>query len=269
MFFVKKSQVMKKSFVSPIEITATPSVLPTPTVIMPFKYVIPTIEKKREYQIVMIGDSMTYALGPHGGTFYEYINEAYKNDGHGITIDNYAQPSTSILTINNAMTRNQKYWDTELVPLMSRNFDLILIESFGYNPLSQFSLEEGLKKQNEILDETITSLIKNHPKSVIMFVATIAPSKLTYGQSVDKTMTAEGRAKEVEERISYIKNHIEYAKKHNIPLINIYEKSLTPSGDGNTEYINPDDDIHPSAVGVDFIGHELTDFIKASNIFPK
>ncbi len=246
-----------------------PTVIASPTPAGPFKYIIPKIEKKREYQIVMLGDSMTYSLGPHGGPFYEYINDLYRKENHGILIDNYAQPSTSILTIQDAMNREQKFWDVDLPPLMPRKFDLILIESFGYNPLSQFPREEGLRKQREILDKTVTDLTKSHPKAVIMFVATIAPSKTTFAKNVDLNMNQSGRKNEVDERSAFILNHVAYAKLHNIPLINIYEKSLKPSGDGNVEYINPDDNIHPSAVGIKFIGQELTDFIYASNILPK
>lgn len=252
-----------------VAISKAPVVTTVPTPSGPYQYVIPKIEKKREYQIFMLGDSMTHALGPHGGTFYEYINALYKKDNHGILIDNYAQPSTSILTVNNAMNRQQKYWDVDLAPLMSRKFDIILIESFGYNPLSQFPRAEGLKKQTELLDQTVRDLKEKHPNAAIIFVATIAPSKLIFARKVDPGKTTAGRASEVDERSAFILNHIAYAKAHNIPLVNVYEKSMKPDGDGNTEYINPDDDIHPSAVGVNFIGHELADFIYASNILPK
>jgi lysophospholipase L1-like esterase len=112
------------------------------------------------------------------------------------------------------------------------------------------------------------TLIKKHPKSAIVFVATIAPNKANYGKIANPNDPLVARAQQVEERTAYIKNHIDYAKKHNIPLINIYEKSLTPEGDGNLEYINPFDYIHPSAVGIELIADELANFIYESQIFP-
>lgn len=231
-------------------------------------YKAPSIEKKREYTIVMIGDSMSYALGPHGGPFYEKINALYKDTNHGILIDNYAGPSTNILTLDKAMNTTTTFAEWTFEPLLSRQFDLILIESFGYNPLSQLGVTDGIKKQNEELDKLMRTLVLTHPKSAIMFVATIAPNKAKYGLVANPTDSSEGRAAQADERILYIKNHIEYARAHNIPLINIYEKSLTSTGDGNLEYINPDDYIHPSAVGIELIGQELANFIFESKIFP-
>ncbi|HVF69402.1 MAG TPA: SGNH/GDSL hydrolase family protein [Xanthomonadales bacterium] len=246
---------------------STPS--PTPIKDEPFRtYNPPVIEKKREYTIVMIGDSMTNALGPHGGPFYEKLNALYKESNHGILIDNYAVGSTNILTIDKAINTKTTFAEWTFEPLLSRPFDLILVESFGYNPLSQFGITGGIKRQNEELDKLMKTIIKTHPKSAIIFVATIAPNKANYGRIANPGDTPAGRALQAEERVAYIKNHIEYAKAHNIPIVNIFEKSLTTTGDGNPEYINPDDFIHPSAVGVDFIAQELATFIYDSKIFP-
>lgn len=257
-----------KEVVSPAPSEA-PMNTPEPTIDETFQtYIAPDLPKKSEYTIVMVGDSMTHALGPHGGEFNEYINEKYKSHKIGILIDNYASGSTNILSIDKAMTTKTTYWDSTFEPLLSRKFDLILIESFGYNPLSQFPIAEGLKKHDETLDETLTNLIKTHPEARIAFVATIAPNKAKYSQTVNPETTSEDRKKLAEERESYIKNHIQYAKDHNIPIINIYEKSFTPAGDGNLEYINPDDYIHPSAVGVEFIGRELSNAIYDNQIIP-
>lgn len=253
------------------KVIAAPQV-PTPTAPKdePFRtYQPPKIASKDVYTIFLVGDSMTHALGPHGGTFNEFLTELYKPHGKGILIDNYARSSTNILMLREAMTTQTTYWDSTFQPLLSQKFDLILIESFGYNPLSQFSLEEGLKKHTEILDETMKTLQRDHPEAAVVFVATIAPNKEHYAEKVLPNLSPEDRAKQAEERMTYIKNHIEYAKTHNIPLINIYEKSLTETGEGDIKYINPDDFIHPSFAGVDFIGNELANFIYENNILPR
>lgn len=264
---------IKESKASPkpttVAISQAPAKAKQPKISGSFKYTIPKIEKKREYQIFMVGDSMTHALGPHGGTFNEYMNELYKKEGHGILVDNYAVGSTNLLSLKDRMKTKTTYWNDTFEPLLSRKFDIILIESFGYNPLSQFPRAEGLKKQTEELDTTMQTLMSTHPNAAIIFVATIAPSKKTYAKSVQTNLTASDRLLQVDERTAFILNHIKYAKDHNIPLVNIYEKSIKPDGDGNTDYINPDDDIHPSAVGVNFIGRELTNLIYDSNILPK
>ncbi len=266
-FFIKYKMQLQKPAIPPK--TTVKIEIPTPTPFVFRNYTAPKVEKKAEYSIVMIGDSMTNALGPHGGTFNTFINDLYKPDHIGILIDNYGLGSTSILTISDAMTTKTTYWDSTFEPLLSRQFDLILIESFGYNPLSQFTLAEGLKKQTQILDETIKTLIFAHPQAVIVFVATIAPNKETYAAKELPNLTTAERIQEAEERISYIKNHIDFAKSHTIPLVDIYDKSLTASGDGDITLINPNDNIHPSFKGVDFIGHELANFIYNNQLLPR
>ncbi|MDO8487122.1 MAG: SGNH/GDSL hydrolase family protein [Candidatus Curtissbacteria bacterium] len=242
----------------------------TPSPPFVFKtYTPPNIPKKSGYTIFMIGDSMTLALGPHGGTFNQFINELYKKDNIYNLIDNYAKGSTNILSVNDQLTQKTTYWDSTFEPLLSRDFDLILIESFGYNPLSVAgSVEEGIKQQNKALEELMTKLITTRPAARILFVATIAPSRENYAKKVLLNIPAADRVKQAEERMAYIKNHIEYAKAHNIPIVNIYEKSLNAAGDGDLKYINPDDFLHPSFEGVDFIGHEIANFIYENQILP-
>lgn len=242
---------------------------PTPTPFVFTTYTAPKIEKKSNYAVFMIGDSMTLALGPHGGKFSEFINELYKKDNSFVSIDNYAQGSSNILSVGDQLTKKTTYWDSTFEPLLSRKFDLILVESFGYNPLSSLGLEEGIKRQNVALSELMTKLISTHPTSAVVFVATIAPNKENYAKKVLLNLSTEDRKKQAIERIAYIENHINYAKAHNIPVVNIYEKSQNSQHDGVLKYINPDDYIHPSFEGVDFIGHELANFIYESQILPK
>lgn len=242
---------------------------PTPSPFVFRTYTPPKIGKKNTYTIFMIGDSMTHALGPHGGTFSQFINGLYQKDGIGILIDNYAVGSTNILSVNDELTIKTTYWDSTFEPLLPRNFDLILVESFGYNPLSSFGIEDGIKRQNEALDELMKTLITTHPKSAVVFVATIAPNKETYAKKIVLNIPVADRIKQAEERMAYIKNHIIYAKSHNIPIIDIYNKSLDAAGDGDLKYINPTDYIHPSFMGVDFIGHEIANYIYDNQILPR
>lgn len=248
---------------------------PTPTVIKDEPlgtYILPQIPKKDVYIIFMVGDSMTEALGPFGGKITEYINELYESTpgNQRIVIDNYAKGSTNLLGVQDVMKQKLTVGDKVLEPLLDREFDLILIESFGYNPLSQLGQEEGLKQQEKTLDEIMRLLTKTHPNSAIVFVATIAPNKANYGETSSPGTSLAEREAQAVERMEYIKNHISYAKEHNIPLIDIYTKSLTPDGtDGEIKNINPDDHIHPSFAGVELISQEIANFIYESKILPK
>ena len=240
----------------------TTSAGPSPSPYVFTSYAIPKIEKKDKYTIFLLGDSMTHALGPHGGTMHGFINELYKKHNIYIDINNYAKGANNILSAGDELNSEATYWDAKFAPAMSRDFDLILVESFGYNPLSQFGLEGGLKKQTEALGDLMKTLITTKPNAAIVFVATIAPSKEKYAQKVLLNIPAVDRARQAEERIAYIKNHIDYAKTHNIPVINVYEKSLDQSGNGNIDYINSNDFIHPSPTGIYFISQEIADFIQ-------
>jgi lysophospholipase L1-like esterase len=262
-----KSNMPVKQVAEKTHIVLTPT--PTPFV---FKtYVAPVAQQKQVYKIVMIGDSMTAALGPHGGALSEYMNSIYKKnpqDPQRIIIDNFAK-SSNILAVGDQLNNKTTISEYTFGPLLSEDFDMILVESYGYNPLSQFGLEGGIKRQNQALDQLMKTLITSHPHAAIVFVATISPNRENYGKSTQPNMSAEDRAKLADERIAYIKNHIQYATSHNIPLINIYQKSLTADGDGNMIYINPTDDVHPSFVGIDFIDHEIGNFIFDNKILPQ
>ncbi len=269
--FVITHNLIKSKTQNPVnsrQALSSPSPSPSPTPFVFRTYTAPKIEKKNTYTIFMIGDSLTLALGSHGGTFNQFLNELYKKDNVYVLIDNYAKGSTNILSVNDELTQKTTYWDSTFEPLLSRDFDLILVESFGYNPLSSFGLDAGIKRQNQALDDLMTKLITTHPNSAIVFVASIAPSKENYALKVLLNISTADRVKQAQERMAYIENHISYAKSHNIPLVNIYEKSLNSQGDGDLKYINPDDYIHPSFEGVDFIGHEIANFIYTNQILP-
>ncbi len=245
--------------------TAIPSpiVTPSPT---PFDiYRVPTIRKKDYYRIVMVGDSQTQAFGLHGGKISEYANTLFESTpGHQkILIDNYAKGGTNITQINSQMTTQG-----EFPSLLSSNFDMILIESCGYNPLSNLGIDKGLQEQTKVLTYLVQLLIKTHPNAAIVFVATFAPNKETYAAEEGLT-TIEARTAAANERMMYIRNHIQFATTHNIPVIDIFSKTLTPDGDGNILYVNPTDHIHPSFAGIDFISHEIANSIYQSNILPK
>ena len=165
-----------------------------------------------------------------------------------------------MLSSEERLNRDTIYQGRTLPAILSRDFDIILIESFGNNPLSQFPLEEGLQKQTAALDYMVAEIADTHPKSLIVFVATIAPSQAFYGKgAVD--LSALARNKWANERRAYIENHINYAKKHNIPLVNVYEKSVDKNGVTLTKYLDTSNYIHPSVAGVGLISQTIADFL--------
>jgi len=187
----QKYHLPKTLFVQKAPITT-----PTPTPFIFRSYTAPTIEKKQVYKIVMIGDSMTAALGPHGGGLSDYMNLLYKinaQDPQRIIIDNYAK-SSNILGVNDELTKKTTISEYTFGPLLSEDFDLILVESYGYNPLSQFGIQGGLIQQNLALDALMKLLITTHPHAAIVFVATIAPNIENYAKQTQPNKSAEDRA---------------------------------------------------------------------------
>ena len=214
------------------------------------------VKYPEDHTIVLVGDSMTEYLG-NSDELRAYLKEHYP--GKTFEVLNYGFGSTNILSVEKRLTENT-YLTREYRPILNIDFDVILIESFGHNPLSDYSLEEGLKKQAEALDKIVSLIKEGNPNSKIVFVATISPNSKTYAyRSVD--LTDQQREIWVKERIAYIKNHIEYAKSHNIPIVNVFEESLDETGDGNRDYISDTDYIHPSPTGVVFISKQIADFI--------
>lgn len=219
------------------------------------------VKYPQDYTIVLLGDSMTEKLG-NSDEIRAYLKKDYPNKTFEIL--NYGFGSTNILSVQERLEK-ETFYGRSFRPILEIAFNLILIESFGNNPLSQFPLEEGLKKQTEALNKIVETLKKENPQAKIVFVATISPNKKQYGRGqVD--LESEVREKWTEERIAYIKNHIKYADDHQIPLINIFEKSLNKDGDGNSDYLSSADYIHPSPNGVYFISEEISNFIFENKI---
>ena len=223
----------------------------------------PKVKYPQDFTIVLLGDSMTETLG-NSVELKQYLQSQYPKKTFEVL--NYGFGSTNILSVMDRITKETEH-GRKFRPISEIDYDLILLESFGENPLSQYGLENGLKRQNEELERIVNKLKETNPKGKIVFVATISPNKLIFAKNqVD--LSPEKRAEWVNERIAYIKNHISYANTHQIPVINIFAKSLMDNGDGNPDYISTDDYIHPSPTGIIFISHEIADFIYLNNIFP-
>lgn len=217
-----------------------------------------------DYKIVFLGDSMFEILG-NFDELKGYLKNYYPDKK--FLLLNYGYGSTNILSAQERLDKETFHIDRKYQAINEIDFTLILIESFGHNPLSEYSLEEGLKKQEEALDKFVATITQKHPKSSILFVATIAPNSKRYGEGM-VNLLPEQRKKWADERSAYIKNHIEYAKTRGIPLVNIYEKSLK-EGDGNIDYIDTTDFIHPSPGGVYLISETIAKFIFENKLLVK
>ena len=230
-----------------------------------------TVKPTDAYTIILVGDSMTDFLGENPTKLREHLKEHYCDEnctpkGKVFGIFNLGFGSTNVLSLQDRIEKESFYLGKQFQSILNREFDLIIIESFGNNPLSQFPLAEGLKKQDEALDKAVRTIHKAKPNAVIAFMATVAPIRNRYAEGA-VVLSPEVRQQWADERAAYIKNHIKFAQEHNIPLIDLYNKSLN-NGEGTTDYINGGDFIHPSVTGVDFISKEIADWIYDNRVLP-
>ena len=256
---------ISKSSPAPIVYPNNGQQMPTPTPFMPYPYIIPQVPKSRAYRIVIVGDSMVAALGPNANLLRQHLIEYYP-ENEFVTY-NYGFGATSIETLPARLHGETVYNDQTYQSILSQGFDLIIIESFGYNPLSQLSQGDGIANHLHILDSSIKEIMQEKPESPIALMAAIAPNRQYFAQGI-YDLSDEERSKWASERAAYIESVIDFADKNELPLINVYKKSLTPNGDGNLAYINPDDHIHPSALGIDLISKTIAEYIFQNNIFP-
>lgn len=220
------------------------------------------VKYPQDYTIVMLGDSMTEVLG-NSDELKKFLSSYYPDKSFEVL--NYGFGATNILSAMDRISQETEH-GRKFRPIEEIAYDLILIESFGQNPLSEYPLDEGLKLQSEELQKIINRLKATNPDGKIVLVATISPNSKIFAQNqVD--LSAEKRQEWVEERVAYIKNHIAFAKANHLPLVNIFEKSLLENGDGNADLISTQDFIHPSPEGIVFISHEIADFIYNNAIF--
>jgi lysophospholipase L1-like esterase len=235
---------------------------PSPTPIA--HYLKPTIKQSEAYTIIFVGDSMIDSLGENFDYLKQDLEDYYPNTTFGLF--NYGYGSTNILSLKERLNSETTYNDKANEAILDRVLDIIVIGSFGHNPLSELPLEEGLKKQTETLDDIVLQLVTKKPNTLIIFLAEFGPSEHNYARGV-VDLSPEQRDIWVNERKAYIENHIDYANSHNIPLINIYEESLV-RGDVDLDYINKDNYIHPSSTGLIFMSQTIADFLHNSTIFP-
>lgn len=223
-----------------------------------------TIQPKSSYTIVLVGDSMTDYLGS-GVEIKKYLKLNYPDKQ--MEIHNFSVGSTNILTLPKRLQDLTNYDGKISNPILNTDFDLIIIESFGHNPLSEYSLDEGLRKHSEVLDKAREMVKQRQPWAVVILMATIAPHAERYAEGMANLET-DKRKEWAKERSAYIKSHIEYSRINKLPLINIYEKSLDETGGGNINYINTGDFIHPSVTGVELISREIAEYIFQNRLLP-
>lgn len=241
-------------------ILSTPA--PTP---YQFPYKNPVIPKDRSYRMVIVGDSIVNSLGLNANILRLALIGYYPNSE--FVTYNYGYSATNVLSLYQRLTEKTANNGSENPAILKQGFELIIIESFGNNPLSQFPLNEGLEKQNEELERSIKAILAEKPNVALAFMTPIALDPVSYARGT-VALSPEVRKQWVSERIAYIDNHRKFAENLGIPVIDVYKASLKPDGTVDKTYIS-DDFVHPSKKGIELISKTIADYIFTNKILPQ
>lgn len=261
--FIFRSQFTKNSIEPSVQqevAVMLPAFVPEPSTkpdVSFTTYQPPKLPKKTAYTIVLLGDSMTSALGPYADELRSIIKSRYP--AIDLIIENKSAPSSNIASLQDVLLGTTD-------PLILKPVDIIVIESFGNNPLSYMGRVEGLNVANESLTAAMKIIVREQPSALVVFLASLAPSHTMYGVGAVDLSPAQ-RDEWATERDMYIENHLTFAKDHNIPYVDVYHLTKDKKGSGLLKYLSPGDYIHPSQAGVLFIQQQLAKYFIDAKIF--
>lgn len=219
------------------------------------------IKYPHDYTVVILGDSMTEGLG-NADELRGYLNEYYPDKTFEVL--NYGYGATSILSAKERLIAKTFHGNRDYVPILDIDFDYLILESFGHNPLSEFK-EQGIKKQTEVLDDLVDLIATTSGKEKLIFLGTIGTNKKTYALTTKPELDTSTREQWAKERDQYIKTHIDYAKSREIPVIDVFTPSLDSNGNAKQFLIRDDDYLHPSPKGTLFVQKIIADFLSQNN----
>ena len=241
----------------------TPVPSPTPT---PRKVEQPKIfnTAKPQYTIALLGDSMIDTLGSGVPNINRNLIKLFPKTS--FILLNYGVGATNIDYGIERLTNSYTYLGVTYPSLVSQNPDVVVVESFGYNPYA--SSEGAIDKHWLALAKIVDILRKNIPTVKIIIAATIAPNSFVFGngapgitlnliEKFERTLTIK----------SYLENTVRFAKSEHLPLADAYHPSLDILGNGKLRYINAGDHIHYSEAGREFFAEIVVNAILINHIF--
>lgn len=236
--------------------------IPTPTVVVSTPTPTPTppsrTTRKPQMTVTLLGDSMVDTLGPDGGGLVSRLNKIYPKTK--FTVINHGVGGENIDSGLNRLTSGYTYLGEARPSVVSQAPDVIVVESFGYNP---YSFDTGALEKHWLQLASVMNTIRNHlPTTKIVLAATIAPNRDVFGDGAPFiNMSPEGKKEKVAIIDSYIESTIAFAKSEHYPLADAYHASRDSTGNGKLQYINGGDHIHYSDAGRALMSQTITDTI--------
>lgn len=154
-------------------------------------------------------------------------------------------------TIDKGLARfdqGYSYKDRNYPPISLAGAEIIIIESFAYNPQG----EPGLDTQWSALSQMVSQARAGGAQ--VLLLATIAPTKAQFGQGPGGVNWPADLAWEQAALINrYLDNAVKLGQSLGVPVIDAYHSSLAGNGEGVLTYISSHDHIHPSVAGHQFV----------------
>lgn len=254
--------------VSPTPIpTSAPAILGTITFIGPMKpSSIPRVKqqvKKNSITIALLGDSMMDTLGPAAPALHTALKKLYPNTT--FTIKNFGVGGTGIQYGIKRITEGYTYLGTSYPSLVATHPDIVVIESFGYNP---FGDDAGTIDSHWLLLAKAVDTVKTHlPSAKIVMAATIAPNANRFGDgAAGLSFSVIDKWQRTTTIKKYLENTVRFASGEHLPLADAYHPSLMPDGNGNLVYINSGDHIHYSDKGRALMAKKIAEAIAKNNL---
>lgn len=225
---------------------------PTPT---------PLAHRKNSYTIAVLGDSMVDTLGPGVPHLQDRLRKLYPNVSFNIL--NYGVGGENIDSGVSRLTNNYTYLGNPIDSLVSKHPDIVVVESFGYNPFIDPASE--LDRHWLALARIVDVLKSGVPGVKIVIASTIAPNSTLFGDGALNWNTEEKQQKVTRVK-SYLENAIKFAKSQGLPLADAFHPSLAADGNGKLEFINPGDHIHYSDAGRELFGRVVANTIESAKL---
>jgi len=214
--------------------------------------------KKTHYTIALIGDSMIDTLGKDLPHLQKHLSYLYPNIR--FTLLNYGVGGTNIDYGIQRLTSPYTYLGLPYPALISQTPDIIVVESFGYNP---YTFSDGAIDTHWLALATMVDTIRSRlPATKVMIASTIAPNPYVFGDGAPNiafnTIEKMTRTDTIKR---YLENALRFAQSQNLPYANAYHASLDSAGNGRLVYINNGDHIHYSDAGRELFSGKIADAI--------
>lgn len=210
--------------------------------------------KKPAYTIAFLGDSMIDTLGSDLGLVQDELTRMYPSTSFRLL--NYGAGGENIVSGLERVITDTFYLGVYRQSLVSQKPDVIVIESFAYNP---FPFELGALDHHWLsLAYLVDAVRVNIPDSRIVIAATIAPNSKFFGDGAPGiAFSAADKVERTQTIKRYLENALRFAQSEGLPYADAYHPSLDTNGEGKLVYINPGDHLHYSDAGRQFFAQTV------------